>query len=194
MKKKKSLSACLFPVWMLLLLTACQKQIKSELTTDDLSFAKRGTVTDESQAANAGHQHSASTAELLKTVHGATSRFHATTQAIMAGYEPDDHCVFVPGQGGMGYHWVNFGLVDPVFDPLKPEVMLYATGPGGRLQLVAVEYIVINTGQTPPMFGNQPFDVGGTPIPAPHWSLHVWLYKHNPSGIFARFNPDVSCP
>jgi hypothetical protein len=44
--------------------------------------------------------------------------------------------------------------------------------------LVAVEYIVIDVGQ-----------------PAPtHWSLHVWLWKDNPNGLFAAFNPDVSCP
>ena len=33
-----------------------------------------------------------------------------------------------------------------------------------------------------------------TPVPVPHWSLHVWRWKDNPSGQFAAFNPDVSCP
>jgi hypothetical protein len=56
-----------------------------------------------------------------------------------------------------------------------------------------VEYIVINVGQPAPTFGGQAFDVGGTPVPVPHWSLHVWLWKDNPSGQFAAFNPDVSC-
>ena len=86
------------------------------------------------------------------------------------------------------------GLVDPVFDPLKPEAILYATGPGGNLRLIAVEYIVINIGQPRPMFGDRPFDINGTPIPAPHWSLHVWLYEPNPAGMFTPFNPNVSCP
>jgi hypothetical protein len=131
--------------------------------------------------------------ELLLPVMRATAKFHSTAQAIKAGYEPDDHCVSVPGLGGMGFHWANPSLVDPVFDPLKPEVMLYATGPGGNLKLVAVEYIVINVGQPAPMFGDQPFDVGGSPVPVPHWSLHVWLYENNPSGIFVPFNPNISC-
>ena len=32
-------------------------------------------------------------------------------------------------------------------------------------------------------------------IPA-FWSLHAWIYKDNPTvpdGMFAPFNPDVSC-
>ena len=89
---------------------------------------------------------------------------------------------------------VNPDLVDPEFDLLKPEAILYAPGPGGQLRLVALEYIVVNVGQPRPMFGNQPFDIGGTPLPVPHWSLHVWLYENNPSGIFKPFNPNVSCP
>jgi hypothetical protein len=27
-----------------------------------------------------------------------------------------------------------------------------------------------------------------------HYDLHVWLYKHNPAGMFAAWNPRVSCP
>jgi hypothetical protein len=132
--------------------------------------------------------------DLLKAVRQATARYNSTNQAIRDGYVPDDFCVAVPGLGGMGYHWANFDLVDPVFDPLKPEVLLYATGPGGNLRLVAVEYIVINVGQPQPFFGDQPFDVGGTPIPVDHWSLHVWLYEENPNDMFTPFNPNITCP
>lgn len=71
---------------------------------------------------------------------------------------------------------------------------MYAPDKHGKLKLVAVEYIVINTGQTAPTFDGQPFDVGGTPVPVAHWSLHLWTHKANPSGLFAPFNPDVDCP
>jgi hypothetical protein len=27
----------------------------------------------------------------------------------------------------------------------------------------------------------------------PHYDLHVWLYRENPSGMFAQFNPKVKC-
>jgi hypothetical protein len=87
-------------------------------------------------------------------------------------------------------------LEDGTFDPLKPEAILYARGPGGKLRLVGVEYVVLKTSeeQQRPMFGDQPFDIGGTPMPAEHWSLHVWLYEENPSGMFAPFNPKITCP
>jgi hypothetical protein len=132
--------------------------------------------------------------DLLKAVRRATARFHSTTQAQKAGYVPTDHCVAHHELGGMGYHWANPYLIDPVFDPLQPEVILYAPGPGGNLHLVAIEYIVIDVGQPHPMFGDRPFDVGGTPIPVDHYSLHVWLYDDNPSGMYTPNNPNVSCP
>ncbi len=132
--------------------------------------------------------------DLLKAARQATARFHSPTQALRAGYEPADHCVEIPGVGGMGYHWANESLVHDSFDPLEPQVLLYATGPSGRPELVGVEYVVIDVGQEHPTFGDHPFDVGGTPIPVDHWSLHVWLYEENPEGIFEQFNPNVSCP
>lgn len=127
--------------------------------------------------------------DLLRAVRQATSRYHSSTLAAAAGYEETDHCV-----PAMGYHWVNSPLVDPVFDPMQPEVMIYQDGPNGQPKLVAVEYIVVDVGQPRPTFAGQPFDVGGTPVPVPHWSLHVWLYEENPDGIFTPFNPDIACP
>lgn len=130
--------------------------------------------------------------DLLKDVRRATSRFNATEQAITAGYVPTDHCVASP-LGGMGMHWVNPDLMDAAFDPLRPEVLLYEPRPNGQPRLVAVEYVVLDVGQPRPEFDGRPFDIRGTPLPAPHWSLHVWLYQENPNGIFTPFNPTVSC-
>jgi len=56
-----------------------------------------------------------------------------------------------------------------------------------------VEYIVINVGQPQPSFDGHPFDVGGTPVPVPHWSLHAWVHLDNPNGVHTPFNPSVSC-
>ena len=138
-----------------------------------------------------------SEAEWLKAVRQTTARFNSTTQATRAGYESDPNCVATPF-GGMGHHWVNMSLVDPVFNPLQPEALLYAPDRNGKLKLVGLEYIVINVGQDRPMFADQPMDVGGVPPlmadGIPHWSLHVWLYEYNPDGTFAPFNPNVSCP
>jgi hypothetical protein len=37
-----------------------------------------------------------------------------------------------------------------------------------------------------PMTGHDP----GMPV---HYDLHVWLYDSNPAGVFAPWNPSVSC-
>lgn len=52
-------------------------------------------------------------------------------------------------------------LTDPVFDPLQPEVLLYAPAANGKLRLVAVAYVVIDVGQPRPAFAGHPFDIGG---------------------------------
>jgi hypothetical protein len=28
---------------------------------------------------------------------------------------------------------------------------------------------------------------------APHFDRHVWIYRDNPNGVFAPYNPAVSC-
>lgn len=132
-------------------------------------------------------------AGLVAAVRAATARFHSTVQAEKAGYLPDPFCVASPA-GGMGHHWVNPSFVDGVFEPTKPEVVLYAPDKHGRMKLVAVEYIVAKTGPTAPTFNGHSFDDGGAPLPFPHWTLHVWLYESNASGLFAPFNPGVDCP
>lgn len=86
---------------------------------------------------------------------------------------------------------------------MRPEVLLYERRAGGEWRLTGVEYIVVASpgtdleGPSRPRFDNQPFDIGGVgrlmEAGVPHWSLHVWVHKANPAGMFAPFNPDVSC-
>jgi hypothetical protein len=28
---------------------------------------------------------------------------------------------------------------------------------------------------------------------APHYDRHVWLYRENPNGVFAQYNPKATC-
>lgn len=135
--------------------------------------------------------------DIVKAVRKSTARYHSTTQALRAGYDLDEHCVAHPTLGGMGYHWVNGDLIDPEYNPLQPEAVLYIDGHENNLRLIALEYIVINVGQPHPHFGDHPFDIGGVPPlmqqDIPHWSLHVWMYENNPAGMFTPFNPNISC-
>jgi hypothetical protein len=101
----------------------------------------------------------------------------------------------------MGVHFVNGSLVgDGVLDPLHPEALIYESR-NGRLQLVGVEYVTIAdawhaNNAAPPVLMGQLFSYKGSPnrfgIPA-FYELHVWAWKHNPNGIFADWNPRVSC-
>ena len=190
---KLTFGTSLFATLLVLSVTSCTKD--SEITKESLSCSSaHANATNVFNAGATGDAKSkALETELLKSVYSANARFNSSSLAIAEGYQPDNHCVSVPGLGGMGYHWVNPSLVDTIFNPLQPEVLLYANGPGGNLRLIGVEYLVINAGQPAPKFGNQPFQVGGTPLPLPHWSLHAWVYEQNPSGTFAPFNPNISC-
>ncbi len=132
----------------------------------------------------------------LARVRQATAKYHNVDNAIADGYIATDHCIAVPGMGGMGYHYVNPGLLDGTLDPLKPELLLYAPSGNGGVKLVGVEYMVPEMGQAhPSLFGRQ-FDgpmPGHEPGMPTHYDQHVWLWQANPNGIFALFNPNVSC-
>jgi hypothetical protein len=133
----------------------------------------------------------------LGAVRAATAQFHRAEVALAAGYlQPGlDECVELPGVGGMGYHFVNPGLLfDADLDPLYPEALVYAPGPQGQMRLVAVEYIV----PAPFWDANQglPSVLGQDLLYNPHldaYALHVWVWKHNPAGMFEDWNPTVSC-
>jgi hypothetical protein len=138
---------------------------------------------------------------LVETVRHETARFRDVKAAQAAGYGLFHGCVSGPQEGAMGIHFVNGDLVgDGEVDALHPEALLYETK-HGKLQLVGVEYVVIAEAwdanhQTPPMLMGQLFNYVGGPnryrIPA-FYELHVWAWKSNPSGVFADWNPRVSC-
>ena len=178
-------------VCMILMMSGCDSTIHSPEESE--SDADRLIMMGPNGVANAYDAHG----DIVKAVRQSTARFHSTEQALQEGYMPDDHCVAHPTLGGMGYHWVNGDLIDPVYNPMEPEAVLYIDGPGKKLQLTALEYIVIDVGQPQPHFGDHPFDVGGVPPlmaeGIPHWSLHVWMYEENPAGMFTPFNPNISC-
>ena len=139
----------------------------------------------------------------LNDLRAATARYHSVEQAEKAGYVRDPHCAFSP-RGGMGYHYVNPSLMaDDALDPLEPEILVYAPTESGTLKLVAVEYwkrdddqLLSTSGDRPVLYGrgfDGPMPGHNATMPV-HYDLHVWLYKDNPSGMFAPFNPDVVCP
>jgi hypothetical protein len=131
----------------------------------------------------------------LKTLRRVTAPFQNFAKADSAGWSAAiTPCMQDPTLGGMGFHYGNVGLIDGSVQVDQPELLLYEPHDNGQLQLVAVEYIIPYTfvprdAQAPTLFGekflqNDTFQL---------WGLHVWLWKRNPSGLFASWNPTVSC-
>lgn len=134
----------------------------------------------------------------------ATARFHDVRTALRAGYVPITGCVSDPEAGAMGIHLASSSLMSDRSSRIEaPELLLYLRGPGGHLRLVGVEYWVADDDQDlatdadrPSLFG-QRFSgpmlghVPGQPI---HFDLHAWIWRHNPAGMFASYNPALRCP
>jgi hypothetical protein len=140
---------------------------------------------------------------------GATAKYYDLTVAKLAGYgllkdKQGIACIAMdsmPGMGAMGVHYANGPLVgDGKLSPNTPEALVYAPA-GKKLKLAAVEYVVIKSAwdakhlSPPVLFGHR---LNTTPagnrfgLPA-YYSLHVWLFKHNPAGEFTMWNPEVHC-
>lgn len=123
--------------------------------------------------------------------------------------------------GGMGIHYFRpdlAGITGPPnprvsgsgthTDFLTPVTLLYEPQADGSLELVGVENLVFAeawaaAGNTaPPSFHGEAYDYmkddPATEIDEAHnfeahYDRHVWIFRDNPNGVFAQFNPNVSC-
>ena len=143
------------------------------------------------------------TMQQIDAVRGATAQFRDLKTAEAAGYGKFLTCFHYGDNRGMGQHYVNGTLAgDDVLDPMKPEALVYEPRTDGSMILVAFEYLVFaskwdpqNTGRPAPTIYGQPLMLmTNIPKTPPVWGLHLWLYSYNPEGLFASFNPLVSCP
>jgi hypothetical protein len=124
--------------------------------------------------------------------------------------------------GAMGVHYLRPDLLQPTSAPgervygeglhtdfREPSILIYEPQEDGSLRLVAVENLVWvqaweQAGNTePPTFHGVPYnmmaddpatpDVDEAHHFEPHYDRHVWVHRSNPDGVFAQFNPKVSC-
>ena len=140
----------------------------------------------------------------LRTARRATRQLRDVAAAEAAGYQRASDCESDPKYGAMGYHYANPDLVaDGVLDIAHPEILVYQADRHGRLRLGAIEYFQpdadqdLATDPDRPWLFEVPFDgpmLGHNPEMPIHYDLHVWLYRHNPAGLFAGWNPRVDCP
>jgi hypothetical protein len=101
-----------------------------------------------------------------------------------------------PGVGAMGLHYGNLAYIQDggVVDLLQPELLLYEPEKNGKLRFVGVEYIVPfadhpASAAPPTLLGQEFAQVPEFGV----WGLHIYVGRHNPSGIHAPWNPKVSC-
>jgi hypothetical protein len=123
--------------------------------------------------------------------------------------------------GGMGIHFFRPDLLGITAPPnprvdgngthtdfRKPSILIYEPREDGTLELVAVENLVFkkaweaagNKG-LPTFHGIEYDHMADDPATSideahnfePHYDRHVWLYRPNVNGMFAQFNPTVTC-
>ena len=131
----------------------------------------------------------------LAELRRSTDRYQRFAAAQADGYTVEvTQCMEDATRGGMGYHYAKEALIDGGVIEAKPEVLLYEPRGKGRMRLVGVEFIIPFTAWTAPapptLYGqtfarNETFEV---------WALHVWVWRKNPKGMFADWNPKVNCP
>jgi hypothetical protein len=161
-----------------------------------LAQAKHGHAAAVQESANAN------TSALVATVREATERFKDVAVADAAGYKLQFGCVSGPDSGAMGLHYVNGPLVmDGELDPTRPEIVIYEPGPNGTLKLVGADFLVLADAwnakhSAPPEMMGQLFHLFEAPnrfgLPT-FYTLHVWAWKPNPTGMFVNWHSKISC-
>jgi hypothetical protein len=131
----------------------------------------------------------------LALLRNATSAFHSFDVAQTAGwFVPLSPCVESPA-GGMGYHFGNPDQLanDGALSLLRPEALLFVPMEDGSMRFGGVEYIIAADdwphAEAPEFLGQQLDYLAHLDL----WALHVWTGIDNPAGIFAAYNPNVSC-
>jgi len=134
--------------------------------------------------------------EEVAALHVLFAKYHDLQTALENGYKFVAPCVSDPELGGMGDHYSrdaddDFGRGDGTHALERPQYLVYAPQKNGSRRLAALDYTVPYEkwhGTKAPEFFGIPFtrnDGFGV------WMFHIWVFQHNPAGMFANFNPKV---
>ena len=136
-----------------------------------------------SHAGHAAHDEHRIARGDLRRLLAATAPFRRVERALASGRVDLGLCF-----DQMGQHYADPATFsDGVLDPTDPEALVYENV-GNRLRLVAVEWVSTEPGEVLgiPLHLNESLNV---------YVLHAWIWKHNPDGQLADFNPRVGdCP
>lgn len=136
----------------------------------------------------------------LAVARAATAKYHDIDVALADGYIPVSECVEGP-DGAMGIHYMNPALAAEPVDLRHPAFLLYLPD-GDDMRLIGIEYFQadadqdLTTDSDRPSLLGQAFDgpmPGHGPGAPVHYDLHVWIWSHNPDGMYAEYNSALSC-
>lgn len=177
-----------------LLAAGCEETGINASDNDIRQEKPNGVLTAKSKVGALTNQYSAGVHQDLAKLRRATASFHNIDKAEQADYDtPITPCWYHSELGAMGYHYGNLALLDGNVELLAPEALMYEPGPAGHYRLVGMEYIVPMDAWegegNPTLLGQeyQPNEALGL------YTLHVWLWRSNPVGMFSAWNPKVSC-
>jgi hypothetical protein len=132
--------------------------------------------------------------QALATLRRVTARYHELDAAVADGFILLHDCEVRPGEGAVGILYVHLGrYLDGIVDPTSPDGLLYAPGPNGKPMLAGVELALPQAMWT----ASEPPEFLGTSFQAEDefaaFGLHVWVWRHNPNGMFAQAHPGIAC-
>jgi hypothetical protein len=158
----------------------------------------------------------------LAAIRTATEKYKDVNAAIADGYARDvldlcetpAHMGSIEDLGAMGIHYLRNDLLGIEQDETRLDVtgahtdftqpagLIYEPQADKSLALVAIENVVSASAweakghKEPPAFLDTPFRLRsenpGMQTKA-QYELRIWLFKDNPSGAFAPYNPNVTC-
>lgn len=164
-----------------ILIVCCETPADEVLPLESPTHANVTTVKEQNRQ-DLPHQ------ELAK-LRAAVARYHNIKHAIADGYTLE----FTGYRSHMGFHYLKPALLDLKFELERPEVLMYAPAPNGRLRFVGVEYATVIPDMSNPPAAPEGFtgdaDVWAINTEFNVWTLHVWVGLNNTNGIFAPHNP-----
>jgi hypothetical protein len=158
----------------------------------------------------------------LDALRASTEKYRDVEAALADGYERDAmnicetpaHMGLIQDLGAMGIHYLRRDLLGIAKDQTRLDVtkahvdftrpagLIYEPQADKSLTLVAIENVVSTAAweaaghNGPPTFLDTPFRLrpaNSGMQTAPQYELQIWLYRVNPSGMFAPYNPTVTC-
>jgi hypothetical protein len=174
------------------LFTACKKYPATEPNIEEQAKSAR-TNSANQEFINSKAALPAQTIAELSQVREATANLRDTFAARAAGYANTG--IELPN---MGLHFVNEGFLgDGEFNLSKPDFLVFNKNPNGKFELVAVEFAVPIDARHPDE-AHPPTGFTGDAdvwdfrtLGLPLWTLHAWIWKTNPDGVFKMMNPIV---